>query len=93
MTSLVDEPVWPAHGRHWAHLVSDDSLAELHEFAASLGIPTRGFDRDHYDIPSEYVEKALALGATRVGGKELLIRLVAAGLRVRRARSLELEVG
>jgi hypothetical protein len=90
---LVDEPVWPAHGRHWAHLVSDESLEELHDFAALLGISSRGFDRDHYDIPSDYVGKALALGATKVGAKELLARLVAAGLRVRRMRILELETG
>ncbi|HUW77745.1 MAG TPA: DUF4031 domain-containing protein [Candidatus Nanopelagicaceae bacterium] len=92
MAILVDEPIWPAHGRHWAHLVSDESVAELHTFAAALGIPARGFDRDHYDIPSEYVEKALELGATKVGGKELLTRLLAAGLRVRRVRKLKLEI-
>jgi hypothetical protein len=93
MTILVDEPVWPAHGRHWAHLVSDESLQELHDFATSLGVPSRGFDRDHYDIPADYVERALALGATKVGAKELLARLVAAGLRVRRIPTFGLETG
>ena len=33
--------------------MSDESFEELHRFAASLGIPQRGFDRDHYDIPAE----------------------------------------
>ncbi|OIQ64609.1 hypothetical protein GALL_538390 [mine drainage metagenome] len=93
MTILVDDPIWPAHGRHWAHLVSDESLDELHGFAASLSIPVRGFDRDHYDIPSEYVPMAVALGAVKVGPKELLVRLVEAGLRVRKPFSLGLEVG
>ena len=58
MAVLVDSPIWPAHGRLWAHLVSDTSLEELHSFAQALGIPERGFDLDHYDIPEEYVPKA-----------------------------------
>lgn len=100
VTILVDDPIWPAHGRHWAHLVSDESLFELHDFAIALSIPRRGFDRDHYDIPAEYVSVAVDLGATKVGTKELLIRLVGSGLRVlvgsglrvRRSSRLELEV-
>lgn len=92
MTILVDDPIWPAHGRYWAHLVSDESLVELHDFAIVLSIPLRGFDRDHYDIPDEYVSKAVALGAIKVGAKELLVRLVGAGLRVRRFQKFELEV-
>src|SRR5665648_976469 len=31
MTVLVDPPIWPRHGRLWGHLVSDTSLAELHD--------------------------------------------------------------
>jgi len=92
MTILVDDPIWPAHGRYWAHLVSDESLTELHDFAQALAIPPRGFDRDHYDIPDEYVTIAVELGATKVGPKELLIRLVASGLRVRKFQNLELEI-
>jgi len=93
MTILVDDPVWPAHGRFWAHLVSDESLRELHAFASELGIPARGFDRDHYDIPAEYVVQAVALGAEKIGAKELLNRLVRAGLRVRRHQIGQLDVG
>lgn len=84
MTIFVDDPIWPAHGRFWAHLVSNESLTELHAFASALGVPVRGFDRDHYDIPAEYVVQAVALGAEKVGAKELLSHLVRAGLRVRR---------
>ena len=29
MTILVDDPIWSAHGRRWAHLVSDSDLEEL----------------------------------------------------------------
>ena len=65
MTVLVDPPRWPAHGRLWSHLVSDASHAELHEFAARLGIPERAFDLDHYDIPQERYDDVVAAGARR----------------------------
>lgn len=80
---LIDEAIWPAHGTVWAHLVSDASLDELHAFAARAGIPPRGFDHDHYDVPAERLEELVALGATAVTGRELLRRLQASGLRVR----------
>lgn len=81
----VDDPVWPgkgrAAGRLWAHLVSDVSFDELHAFAAALGAPPRGFERDHYDIPAEMVPAAIARGAVHVASREIVRRLVAAGLR------------
>ncbi|WP_417556356.1 DUF4031 domain-containing protein [Microbacterium sp.] len=83
MTVLVDDPVWPAHGRLWAHLVSDSDLDELHALAAAAGIPPRAFDRDHYDVPADALPRLLAAGAQHVGGKELTRRLIASGLRVR----------
>lgn len=83
MTVLVDDPVWPAHGRLWAHLVSDSDLDELHALAAAAGIPARAFDRDHYDVPADALPRLLAAGAQHVGGKELTRRLIASGLRVR----------
>lgn len=55
MTVLVDDPLWPAHGRLWAHLVSDESLDELHAFARANGIAPRAFDLDHYDVPEEII--------------------------------------
>lgn len=82
MTVLVDDPLWPAHGRLWSHLVSDESLDELHEFAAAQGVPARAFDLDHYDVPADMMTKLLAAGAVHVGGKELVRRLIASGLRV-----------
>ncbi|HWS59280.1 MAG TPA: DUF4031 domain-containing protein [Actinotalea sp.] len=83
MTVLVDPPLWPRHGRVWGHLVSDTSLVELHAFAARAGIPARGFDQDHYDVPAERYDELLALGAELVGTRELVRRLRASGLRVR----------
>ena len=82
MTILIDEPRWPAHGRLWAHLVSDSDLEELHRFADANGIPRRGFDRDHYDVPDEAHARLVAAGAVLVSGHELVKRLIASGLRV-----------
>ena len=78
---LVDEPVWPARGRLWSHLVSDVSYAELHVFAEMLGAPRQAFDRDHYDIPENRFAMALWLGATLVRSRELSTRLRSSGLR------------
>lgn len=80
---LIDDPIWPAHGRLWAHLVSDTDLAELHAFAEANGIPARGFDLDHYDVPDDAHAALVAAGAVHVGGRELVRRLIASGLRVR----------
>ena len=82
MTILIDNPQWPAHGRLWAHLVSDSDLAELHAFARAHGIPSRAFDIDHYDVPDESHARLVAGGALHVDGRELVRRLIASGLRV-----------
>lgn len=82
MAILVDDPIWPAHGRLWAHLVSDSDLAELHAFATAQGLPARSFDRDHYDVPQERVADLVAAGAHHVTGKQLVRALIASGLRV-----------
>jgi hypothetical protein len=81
MAILVDRAVWLWRGRRWAHLVSDSNYEELHRFAAGLGIPRRAFQGDHYDVPSEVRERALALGAEAVDGRVLVRRLRDAGLR------------
>ena len=90
MTVLVDAAIWPFEGRRWAHLVSDASFEELHEFAERLGIPRRAFQGDHYDVPTEYRERAIDLGAQPVASRVLVRRLQAAGLRrVRSATELQ----
>jgi hypothetical protein len=90
MSVLIDEPRWWFRGRRWSHLVSDSNLDELHEFAARAGIPRRGFQGDHYDVPEELMADLLAMGAELVPSRELVRRLRAAGLRLspaqRRAR-------
>ena len=84
MTLLIDPPNAEGHGRLWSHLASDSSFEELHEFARSLGIPARGFDRDHYDVPAEWYDDVVAAGAEPVSSRELIARLHAAGLRRRK---------
>ncbi len=83
MTVLIDPPRWPAHGTVFSHLVSDESLAELHAFAARAEIPPRAFDHDHYDVPARRYDDLVAHGAVPVRETELVRRLLASGLRVR----------
>lgn len=82
MAVLIDEPRWWFRERRWSHLVSDTSLDELHDFADRVGIPRRGFQGDHYDVPEEYYEDMVAAGAVPTPSRELVQRLVAAGLRL-----------
>jgi muramoyltetrapeptide carboxypeptidase len=88
VTLLIDPPNASGHGRLWSHLASDTSYEELHRFAQGLGIPQRGFDRDHYDIPAERYDSVVAAGALPVSSRELISRLKAAGLRRRKATTL-----
>jgi hypothetical protein len=83
MAILVDTAIWPAHDRLWCHLISDTSVDELHDFAHELGIPERGFEGDHYDIPDEYREQAIAKGAIPVTSREIVSALYASGQRQR----------
>lgn len=85
----VDNAHWPNHGRMWCHLVSDESLDELHAFALGLGIPRRGFDLDHYDLPEELRGRAIEAGAYPVESRELMRRLRSAGLRRRKHAIVE----
>ncbi|MDP9392962.1 MAG: DUF4031 domain-containing protein [Actinomycetota bacterium] len=81
MAILVDPAIWPWRGTLWAHLVSDTSYDELHDFAGELGIPRHAFQGDHYDIPDVLRPEAIELGALDVTGRELILRLRASGLR------------
>jgi hypothetical protein len=80
----IDPPAWTAHNRLWSHLVSDESYDELHEFARKVGIPARGFDRDHYDVPSDRYDALVAAGAVPVSSRVIVERLLASGLRRRK---------
>jgi len=84
---LIDDAAVPAHDRLWCHLASDTSFDELHAFVEPFGIPARGFDGDHYDVPVERRDELVAAGAESVTSRELVARLNEAGLRRRRPRS------
>jgi muramoyltetrapeptide carboxypeptidase len=88
MAVIVDPPQTPGHGRLWAHVASDSSYDELHAFARRFGIPERGFDRDHYDVPAEWYQRLLEAGAEPVSSRELVARLTASGLRRPKAHTL-----
>ena len=57
-------PTWPATRR----------TTSSTSFARGLGIPERGFDRDHYDVPSEWYDDVVAAGAVPVTSRELIVR-------------------
>lgn len=82
MSIYIDPPTWPAHGTVFSHLISDVSLAELHEFAATAGISERAFDRDHYDVPAHLYDELVRAGAVELSGAELTRTLIASGLRI-----------
>ena len=82
MSIYIDPPTWPAHGTVFSHLISDVSLAELHEFAAAAGISEHAFDRDHYDVPAHLYEDLVRAGAKELSGAQLTRTLIASGLRI-----------
>ena len=90
---FIDPPTWPGHGRLWSHLISDTSYQELHAFAASVGIPRRAFERDHYDVIAERYESVVAAGARPARSRELVEMLHAAGLRRRHRSALAPVIG
>jgi 8-oxo-dGTP pyrophosphatase MutT (NUDIX family) len=86
MTIWIDQPIWPRHGTVFAHLISDSSLDELHAFAERVGLHPRSFEGDHYDVPQERYAMVVAAGATSTTGADVVRRLLASGLRLRKRR-------
>jgi hypothetical protein len=78
---LIDPPAVARWDRLWSHLASDTSYDEAHEFAAAHGIPERGWDGDHYDVPEEWYAAMVEAGAVPVSSRQLVDALRAAGLR------------
>jgi hypothetical protein len=83
MAILIDTAMWPWRDWMWCHMVSDTSVEELKEFAAQLGVPERGFQGDHVDLPDHMREVAIAHGAQVVTTRQILAALYAAGIRQR----------
>lgn len=80
---LVDSALWSWREQKWAHLVSDSSYRELHDFASRLGKRRISFQGDHYDVNESERHDALDLGATAVGCRDLLKSIRSNGLRRR----------
>ena len=85
MTILIDSFLNGARGpfhywhRRCSHLVSDNSIEDLHTFAENLGLRREWFQRrsiPHYDLVGERFELALARGAVLVSSRELVRRAV-----------------
>lgn len=83
MAILIDTAMWPWREWLWCHMVSDTSTEELIAFAQSLGIPDKGFQGDHYDVPEHMRGLAIENGAQEVSTRVILASLYAAGIRQR----------
>ncbi len=81
MAVYVDPPIWEWRGRMWCHLTAD-SEAELHRFAAQLGLPRYKFQSrpgrpevDHYDVPDSSRPEAVTLGAIEISLREAGVQI------------------
>lgn len=83
MTIVVDTPRWEWQGVRWAHLVSDESIEELHAFARVIQLRYLSYQGDHYDLPAPLLHRALDAGASLVDSRDLVRRLRVSGLRRR----------
>ena len=75
---LVD-PVRRHPSGEWCHMVSDESVEELHEFAARIGLKRKAFQsasRPHYDLRPSTRQLVVSLGAEEVGMRDLVRRAV-----------------
>lgn len=77
MAVYVDRPIWPYAGRRWCHLLADDT-AELHRFAAKLGLTIHSYQgppktsAPHYDLTGIERSRAIALGAIPSSREEIV---------------------
>lgn len=77
MTVYVDDAIWSWAGRRWCHMLADD-IAELHRFAALLGVHQLSYQgppktsAPHYDITGFERDRAVRLGAVPCGREEIV---------------------
>lgn len=76
----VDAAEWkksPTGRKSYAHMLAD-SLEELHEFAAHVGVKPHFFHKAnsgwHYDVTSEQQAKAIVEGAQLVSSRDILAK-------------------
>jgi hypothetical protein len=75
---LVD-PIRRHRSGEWCHMVGDESVGELHEFAATIGLKRKAFQstsRPHYDLRPSKRRLAVSMGAEVVGMRDLVRRAV-----------------
>jgi hypothetical protein len=75
---LVD-PVRRHPSGKWCHMVSDESVEELHEFAAGIGRKRKSFQstsRPHYDLRPSTRRLAVSMGAAELGMRDLVRRAI-----------------
>ena len=73
---LVD-PIRRHPSGEWCHMVSDESVEELHEFATRIGLNRKAFQstsRPHYDLRPSARRLAVRMGAQEVGMRDLVRR-------------------
>jgi hypothetical protein len=77
MAVYVDAAIWHHAGRRWCHLLADEE-AELHRFAALLGIKRSSYQgppktsAPHYDITGLERDRAVRLGAVECSREEIV---------------------
>ncbi len=82
MSVYVDDSRIPKYGKRWSHLCADD-VAELHDFAASIGLARRQYHADerpafaHYDVTDAQRARAIAAGAIAETWREAARRTMA----------------
>jgi len=81
MALLIDTPRWEWRGHLWAHMISDESLDELHAAARQLNLRWVAFGRDHYDVPDVLWPAACQI-AKLVDSRVIVRSLRSTGLRV-----------
>ena len=75
MAIYVDSRSWVWQGQQWGHLIGD-SLAELHGFAATLGLQPVWFQGSakfpHYDLTLKMRANAVAAGAIQLTSRNFI---------------------
>jgi hypothetical protein len=76
---ILMDPIRRHWSGEWCHMVSDESVEELHEFAARIGLKRKAFQstsHPHYDLRPSKRRLAVSMGAEEVGMRDLVRRAV-----------------
>lgn len=73
----IDAPIWQFKSMMMCHMIADN-VSELHDFAMVLGLKRMWFQDSppasfpHYDVAKGVSERAVLMGAKRVGRREII---------------------